>query len=254
MKYGLYTAASGTLTAMHRQDILATNLANANTVGFKPDVATMRQSPAQRELTTEPLPPQELLERLGGVVQAAPTRTQMTQGLLQKTGNALDLAIDGDGFFVVQDGDGPEGLRLTRDGRFTLDQSGRIVSAATGRPLESTTGGPIVLQSSDGLDIDNAGTIRQNGDVVGQIRVAGADPADLKRAGEGMFRPADPNALTARPAGADVRQHMVEASAVDPITTMTQLMGAAKAAQSGIKMMQFHDYLSGQAINVLARV
>lgn len=255
MKYGIYLAAAGALTSMHRQDVLANNLANLNTVGFKPDTVTMRRLPAERELNGADTPPREMLERLGGVVQADDTTPSMTQGNLVGGGSPYDLAFDGDGFFVLEGGAGPDDPMMTRDGRFTLDASGRLVTAASGRAVLGDDGGPIFLDPSQDPAIDESGFIRQNDAIVGRLRLVDvADGAGLEKVGDGMLRLRDPGMLSELAPTGRVLQSKLEASAVDPIATMNQIMSAAKAAQGNIRMMQYHDYLSGQAINTLGRV
>jgi len=256
MKYGLYLAAAGALTSMHRQDVLSNNLANMSTVGFKPDTVALRQTPPERERSGADTPPQLLLERLGGVVQADDTRPTMKQGELLRGRSAYDLAIEGDGFFVLEGGT-PEDPVLTRDGRFTLDGGGRLVSAADGRAVLGADGQPVTVDPSQDVVIDGDGSVRQDGGIVASIAFVDPVPgAALHKAGNGTFRLRDPGpeSLSLLPPDGRIHQSMVEASAVDPIATMNQLMAAAKSAQSNIKMMQFHDYLSGQAINTLGRV
>ena len=117
MNYGLQIAASGVLVQMHRTDVLANNLANIDTVGFKPDWAgALARDPARREDGLLGLPSDALVERLGAGVLAAPTMTSFAQGPIRQTGRDLDAAIRGTGFFVVGGESGPASLRLTRDG------------------------------------------------------------------------------------------------------------------------------------------
>ena len=124
MNYGMYLSAAGVLTNMHRMDVMANNLANLGTVGFKADEVTfMTRAPERLDpgalsmMGGEPADPQWMLERLGGGQWAAPSRIDLRQGSLQRTGGNLDAAIEGDGFFVVGSEDAP---RLTRDTRCHL--------------------------------------------------------------------------------------------------------------------------------------
>jgi len=125
--YGLYLSATGVLTNSYRQDVIANNLANAQTVGFKRSLAlfqqrrTEAQSPDAADLSDQTDP---LLEHIGGGLLLAPTAIDHSQGTLEQTGQNLDLAIHGDGFFAVQDG---KQTRLTRDGRFLVDSDGHLI-------------------------------------------------------------------------------------------------------------------------------
>lgn len=107
MNYGLQISASGVLTSMYRQDVLANNLANMSTVGYKPDVpTTMLRDPARIEDDLGFMPSNDLIERLGAGVLSAPNRVSFAQGALETTNRPMDLAIEGDGFFVVRNDSG----------------------------------------------------------------------------------------------------------------------------------------------------
>ena len=142
MNYGSQLSLSGVLTALHRQDVATNNLANLNTVGFKPEIAMTRQRDVVRAEDGQwALPSDAMIERLGAGVQLAPTLTNFTQGTVAPTGNDLDVAIEGSGFLVVRDAtDGAaDRIRLTRDGRLTRSASGLTIQP----PLSSlllTTG------------------------------------------------------------------------------------------------------------------
>src|SRR5881396_1878551 len=118
MSYGLQISASGVMTSLFAQDVYANNLANIDTPGFKADIPSIMPRQAVRQEDGLPfLPSNKLLERLGGGVLLNPNRVDFTQGSFKDTGNPLDLAISGDGFFVVRDETDKqtERVRLTRD-------------------------------------------------------------------------------------------------------------------------------------------
>lgn len=257
MSYGLYLSAAGALSSMHRQDVLANNLANMNTVGFKPDQVVSRQRlPERLESPNGYVDPKWMLEQLGGGQFIDPTRVNMMQGDLVSTGNDLDVAISGDGMFVVAGatGTGPEHVRMTRDGRFTLNEAGELVMAANGRRVLDTGNQPIELTPGVPVRIDTAGGVRQNGAIVATLQLVDAPPGTLVKEGENLMRYADGETPTPRPFTGRLEQGHTEASAVDPIMTMNGMMAAAKSAQSNLKMMQYHDQLLGQVFNTFGRV
>ena len=130
MSYGIDISTSGVLTALHRQDVLTGNLANLNTAGYKPLIPGVKQrDPVSIEDGVLHLPSNRMLERLGAGVVPAASRIGFAQGPIDQTGNDLDVAIEGDGFFAVRDGDSTS---LTRDGRLTLNANGQLVLAASG--------------------------------------------------------------------------------------------------------------------------
>jgi flagellar basal body rod protein FlgG len=151
------------------------------------------------------------------------------------------------------DSAGKDGLRLTRDGRFTIDAESRLVSATTGAPILDATGRPISLKGSGPLEIQPGGTIKQGGEIVAQIQLV--QPADLSRlskVGDGMFRVAPGVAL--KPATGQIQQHYVEGSAVDPVSALMAINDAAKAAEGDYALISNHDRLLDRAINGLGRV
>ena len=236
---------------------IGNNLANVNTVGFKPDMVFNQQRlPARLEGAYPDVSPQWLLEKLGGGNFVSPTHVNLIQGSLEATERALDVAIQGDGFFVLG-GEGNEpGTRLTRDGRFELDANNQLVLATSGQPVLDINNQPITLDTSGAVHIDGDGVIRQDGDVISQLRVVQpTDPTAIVKIGHNMvaLQPgADESQLV--PATGRLHQGHVERSAADPIATLNQLIAATKAVQGNAKMMQYHDNLMEQAVGTFGRV
>lgn len=254
MNYGLYLSAAGTLTSLHRQDVLANNLANLNTVGFKPDLVTNRaRLPERMESPGSFAEPQLLLEQLGGGTLADRARIDFRQGAMSLTHNNLDLAIEGDGFFVTSNGkgNGASNLRLTRDGRLTLNASNELVMTASGMRVLDVNDQPIRLDPAAQVRIDADGTIRQNDDEVAQIQITQpADASSITKAGDNLLRFSGKR----QPAPGSVRQGALESSAVDPILTLNDMINASKSVQANATMMQYQDHILGQAINTFGRV
>ncbi len=252
MNYGLYLSASGALTNLHRMDALAGNLANAETTGYKPMTpATRERSAARIEDGLFSLPSSTMMERLGSGAMLMPNRLSLPQGALETTGRPLDVALQGQGFLVLQSGQGAdsESLRLTRDGRLTTDSRGRLVHAGSGLPVLDTANKPITLDPGAQVRIDGSGTIRQNGAAVATLQVAAvAEPARLRPEGSGLYR-ADARIMAARrPAAAAVAQGSVERSAVDAVRTMLDLSSAERAVQSNLRMVSLYDQLMERAV------
>ncbi len=250
MNYGLYLSATGAQSSMHQQDVYANNLANVNTIGYKPDIAITRERlPARLDGSMQPMDAKLMLEKLGGGHFLQPTRVSLTQGALEKTENTFDLALKGDGFFAV------DGGFLTRDGRLTLDNNGTLVMAATGKRVLDANNQPIQLDPNLNTRIDANGEISQNSRIVAALQIVQpTDPSLLQKAGASLLRldPQSPAALV--PADAAVVQGHIEASAVDPIMAMNAMIGASKAVSSNATMMQYHDHIMDQAINTFGRV
>lgn len=257
MYYGIQLAVSGILTSMYRTDVLANNLANANTVGFKPQKVMPKQRDAAAIEDALPhLPSNTLLERLGGGVHNARNRLDFTQGALQETGNPLDIAIDGDGFLMIRDiSDGSsDAIRLTRDGRLERDGNGRLVHVGTGLPVLNTNGEIIRLREDSTVRIDGDGTIRQGDAIAGRLEFIDVrDKTQLTPSGAGLFQPTAAALEDLRPATGKVRQGFVEAAAVNPISAMLALQGAARSTSGNVTLVQYQDRMIDSAINRFGR-
>ena len=212
MNYGLQISASGALASIHQQDALTNNLANINTTGFKPILTgTMFRDAVRQEDGLGHMNSSSLMERLGGGVLAAQTRIDFAQGTLEATDNDTDLAIQGDGFFVVGD---PSNPTLTRDGRFTINNQGTLVMVTNGSPLLSTGNKPIEVDPSLGdLSISSDGTVSQAGETIATIQIANVpDLSNLTKLGSGLFGSKFGNNLDLIDATGIIRQGMLEAA------------------------------------------
>lgn len=258
MHYGMQIAISGALTNLYKTDVYANNLANANTTAFKPQAAATRQrDPVRAEDGLPHLPSNAMLERLGAGVQLAPNRTEFEQGSLVDTARPFDVALQGEGFFVVrgQQTSGDNGLRLSRDGRLAANANGQLVQSATGFPIMSTNGSPIIVRADLPTVIEGDGTVRQAGEIRGRIDVTMVNDASaLERLGESLFRPTAQQLRSRVTADATVRQNTLEASTVNPIGAMLAVQGATKAVSGNIAIARHHDKLMERLINQFARV
>ncbi len=256
MNYAMQISASGALTSMYRQDVLTNNLANVNTVGFKPYTPVARQRDHVRaEDGLWHLPSNELLEALGAGTHLAENRISFRQGPVEQTGNPLDLAVHGDGFLTVGDmQDGQPVVRLTRDGRMTLNSSGTLVMSTTGQPVLAVGGNPVRIDPGAGpVQIDAAGRVTQNNEAVAQLGFADVgDRQRLTKLGDSLF--ALDGAQPLLPAGGRLVQGAVEGSAVNEIDAIMGVTNAASAAQRNLEMIQRFDQLMDRAINGLGRV
>lgn len=256
MNYGLEIAASGVLVNMHRTDVLANNLANMDTVGFKSDWAgSLVRDPVRQEDGVLSLPSDRLLERLGAGVLASPTITSFKQGPVTQTGRDLDAAIRGDGFFVVGGQNGDSSLRLTRDGRFTRSSEGQLVTAATGLPVLDDRGRPVKIGEGGVVRIDRDGTVTRNGESVARLWVGTvSDRSRLTKAGANLFASPAQRPGIAGPGAGEVLQGHLEGSGVDEIRTMLDLTAAAQAISASLGMVQYNDRMMDRAVNTLGRV
>jgi len=252
MIYGLYHSAAGMLTNEYQQGVIANNLANADTVGFKRDVATFAER-LQAELTGERKGPSaEGLEGISGGLWLGQTHTSFKEGAYEKTGNQSDIALEGPGFLTVQrDGQ----TLLTRDGRMMLDQTGRLVSVTDGAAVLNTAGQPIQLNPLSGplSYIDQDGWIFQNikGNDVRISQLALTDVADydaLKKVGAGRFVTQPENLA---PTYARLRNGFVEQSGVEAVPEMVNMIETARSFQINASLVSLQDQTLGRLLTLV---
>ena len=210
----------------------------------------VKREPGILNVDDEPIP-HGIQVGLG--VQVSGTQLDFTQGSVDRTDRPLDMMIDGEGFFVVREGNGE--LRLTRDGRFAISADGDLVMANNGMAILDTRNQPIRLDRDLPVEIDSQGNVEQAGEILATIRVARpTDPLDLVKIGGNLLRSDSIPPPSNRQTDRRVLPGHLENSAVNSITLLKDLVGAAKSFGGNIKMMQYHDHIMGQAINTFGRV
>jgi flagellar basal-body rod protein FlgG len=254
MLYGLYLSATGVMTNSYRQDVIANNLANAQTVGFKKDLTLFKQRPTAAEESpahadwTDPL-----MDKMGGGTFAMPIAVDTTQGELQHTGSNLDTAIDGDGYFAV-DANGKQ--RLTRNGEFLIDRDGNLVLAdGRGEKVLDPTGKPIQLDSSAAnvTSIGQDGQITQAGKVINKIGMFSVpDPTSLKKEGGTLLSGPDISQLS--PSNSTLRSEFLENANVDPATEMAALMDTQRQLEANANMIKYQDQTLDELVNTVGKI
>ena len=249
MNYGLWMSAAGLSTEVHRQDIIANNVANAETAGFKADTAFTIERPAPAQDLGLATASAEMLTRLGGGVLANQTMTNYDQGSMVD-GGPLDLALDGEGFFMIRDGDS---TAYTRDGRFKRDRDGFLVDI-DGRPVLNERQRPIQLGEGE-VQIATDGTVSVKVDglleEVARLGVA-APPQDvLRKSGDNLFQVPEGTKVDAAK-DPRVNQGRYETSNVDPIQSMSELIQSSRSVQAAARFIDFHDRMMELAVTRIA--
>ncbi|MFN0150910.1 MAG: flagellar hook-basal body protein [bacterium] len=238
MTQGVYSAGAAMARIELLQEVTANNLANAATTGFRRDLVTAREAGAgEPGITRGPL-------RLGRVE----TAVMLDGGAIEPTGGRGDLAIRGEGFFVVEkDGES----FLTRAGSFTRNANGELTSASGERLMGES--GPITVES-DEFTVSPNGEVSVAGATVNTVRLANTKPgAVLRKAGEGRLEmPADGEA--AAPADSSILQGFLEGSNVSAIREMVTLVEAFRSYQANSKSIMTADELLDSAVNQVGRV
>lgn len=261
MLRGMYTGASAMLAQQARVDVLANNLANVDTVGFKREQVVQSAFPdmLMRRVFDPVGPggdigsfhgqggwdPRPVVGRLGTGTYVDGTWTVHGDGPLRWTDNPLDMAIVGEGFFVVET---DAGQRLTRDGRFTLDGDGTLVTL-TGWPVLGEDG-PIQIEGSQ-VAVDDEGRIHVDGQAVAALQIVTVeDVQSLRKEGGGLWALTDDSGLP-EPVAARVLGGYVEQSNVNAIQSMVQLISAFRSYEANQKVIQAYDATLGKAVNEL---
>ncbi|MFZ5670212.1 MAG: flagellar basal-body rod protein FlgF [Pseudomonadota bacterium] len=243
MDNAMYVALSRQVTLRRELDIVANNIANVDTNGFKVESAMVRTDPSTGAAMIDGPP------TLKFVIDDGVTR-DFGQGALRETGGVFDLAIDGQGFFKVQT---PQGERYTRDGRFTLSAEG-VLTTQSGAPVLGE-GGEIAINPELGpVTIGADGTVSQGQARVGKIAVVAFDDlSGLSKAGDNLFR--NTSNLQPQPAAAArVRQGVLESSNVNSILQVTRLIEISRAYESLARTIESSTDLSRRSVERLGRV
>lgn len=242
MNSGLYAALSGNLAAMRRLDVISNNLANANTAGFKGDRLQFESVLAANRRQPQTAPNDS------PVFSGEQFFTDYSQGPLRQTGNTLDVALDGDGFFVVNT---PQGRAYTRQGNFHLDAGGRLV---TSDGYEVLGGGPITINGGR-VDIDAKGAVMVDGTPVGTLDIVDFQkPYALQKTGDCLFVPANPQETPTAATKTMVKQGILEESNVNVVSEMVRMIETSRYFDSCQKVVRSYDDITAKAANDLGRI
>lgn len=245
MNSGIYSAVSGSLAAMRRLDLISNNLANVNTPGYKKDKMSFEGLLAGS--ANPPAVPQG--KTADPILQKENVYIDFASGPTSQSGNPLDLALDGDGFFAVTT---PEGTAYTRQGNFRTSADGTLVTV-DGYPVQGAGGGAIRIQGNH-VEISAAGGVTVDGVQSGQLAVLDfPKPYALTKIGSALFVPADPQAVT-QAGTAQIQQGHIEGSNVESISEMVQLIETNRYFEACSKVIKGFDDIAAKAANELGRV
>jgi flagellar basal-body rod protein FlgF len=249
----LYVGLSRQMTLRREMDVVANNIANADTKGFKVE-SLMLETDAER--------PRMAPGNGGGVPASAinfvlddGVARDFGQGALAQTGATFDLGIEGQAFFKIG---GAGGERYTRDGRFTLDSTGKLVTQK-GEPVLDAGGGELVVDPTQGaVSIGRDGTMSQTTSAgtlqIGKVGLARFDDlGSLSKVGDNQYRNTSNQTVQAAP-DAVIHQGSLEASNVQPVLEITRLIEVSRAYESISKTMSDAADLSKTSIQRLGRV
>jgi flagellar basal-body rod protein FlgF len=240
-----HLVAAGGVFYEKKLAVLANNLSNINTVGFKRDQAFrlsgLKENPEQTSISGK--------SQFFFSILPFGTRTDFSPGTLKHTGNPLDLSLDGNGFFCIET---PEGIQYTRKGNFTLNGRGEIVTQEG--LLVLGEGGNIEIDGKN-VVVDAKGNVSVDGNPVDTIKIVDfPQPYALEKAGNSLFALADPDIAENEAEEVEVRQGFVEFSNVDAIRVMTEMIDVLRGYESYQKVIQSIHDVSSKAINDVGRL
>jgi flagellar basal-body rod protein FlgF len=238
-----YVGLSRQMTLRRELDIVANNIANADTTGFKVEQLLVGEEVGERARNAFVRPGVSFVLDNG-------VGRDYGQAALAQTGRNLDFGIEGEGaFFKVTDGAGDA---YTRDGAFTVDGEGRLTTQG-GAAVQGDSGDIILDPALGEPSVGADGTISQNGALVGRLSIVRFDTlAALEKSGDGLYRNAS-NAAAIDATDARVRQGMLEGSNVNPILEITNLIEIQRAYESISRMIENTNDLSRRAVERLGR-
>lgn len=266
MVKGLYTAHTGMVNEMKRLDVLTNNLANADTTGYKKEGTTSRTFADEyairiRDTSNGGIP--KTLGEISLVTHLGQVYTDYSTGSFEVTDKKEDFALEGDGFFAVSftDKQGNTSVKYTRDGAFTVNTDGYLVTKDGDYVLNATgalNGDPgeanyIRLDPKAEFSVNELGYIYQNDQLVGTIGVADIDNYDyIEKYGENLYNFLEGGNIIA--SDAKVRQGILEASNVNVVSEMVNMIAIQRAYEAGQKVITSIDSTLDIAANQIGKL
>jgi flagellar basal-body rod protein FlgF len=265
---GVYSALSGALAQSLKLDTIANNLANVNTPAFKRDQQVFNEYLTANEKPPEviqvprvPSSIESFYDMQGGdksFVDTKGTFTDFSQGTLKATGNTLDVAIDGKGFFEVAT---PSGVRLTRSGNFTMDGNGQLVTKDGFPVLKSAEAGAdpasrtIRFDSSGPITIADNGDITQGTQTLAKLSLVDVkNPDSLQKTGNMLYGfKANMAPEMTNLESPNLRQGFVEGSNVNIVHEMTEMIQTNRIFESTQKAIGAYDSMADKLVNVVGK-
>lgn len=260
MQNAMFTGVFAALSSEHRMAIISNNLANVNTHGYKQDTVAFKDTMIHfahdfireplENLRSKPLFP-EAQQR--GRVRLAVEETDFTQGGMQYTGNPLDFAVTGEGFFRIQT---PNGDFLSRNGSFCQNADGTLVTKQ-GWPVLGA-GGPIQIpENTRAIHVNSEGRVFADGAEVGQFDITSVDNlTGLEKVGSNLYRlrpGSTAQEIDPRQDGTLVNQGYLEAANVNVVTEMVNMIEVQRSFEAHQKIMQSSDTVDREAITKVGR-
>lgn len=247
MSDGIYSALSGAVAQQRSLDVVANNVANANTVGFRADRIAFEQALMQQRGGGN-VPPdvrnrgEESPNNPLRFVSAERLQTDFSSGVMRQTGNSLDMAIQGEGFFSVRT---PSGERFTRAGDFLRDTEG-VLRNQNGFEVLSVDDQPIrIPATARNVEVSREGVVLADNVALGRLKISTfQSPEDLRKEGNTLFVG---NAQNATRSSAEIVQGYVETANVNAVSGLNELISVSRLFDTFQKVIQGFKDLDNRA-------
>lgn len=252
MVRGLYTAYTGMMNQQARLDVITNNLANASTVGYKKEGSTSQAFDSMYTQKIKDGSEGYINRRIGKEslgVKIGETYTDYTQGSFKVTGNTLDFALEGTGFFNIEytSKSGVTSTRYTRDGSFSLNNQGMLVTEDGDYLLGQN--GRIQVPTGAEIVIDELGNVYADDELVDTIKITDFEDYNyLRKFGENLYTTVD--GATEKDGAYKVRQGYLEMSNINVISEMVEMITISRAYESNQKVVQTMDSSLEKAVNL----
>ncbi|HBE02392.1 MAG: flagellar basal-body rod protein FlgF [Spirochaetes bacterium GWF1_41_5] len=260
MVRGIYTGASGMTAKMHEMDIISNNLANVGTEGFKKDTACFKAFPEMLisriddngviKLPIGSIDTRPITGTLGTGVEVNEVFTEFSQAPLKRTDNSFDLSIDGRGFFSVLT---DRGERYTRNGTFILNKENHVVTKE-GWNLMGTNG-PVRVEGN--FAVNEKGEIYSNGEFQNTLKIIDFENNRyIKKEGNSFYRSTDLSGKAAQlsPSDFSVKQGFLEASNINPVREMVEMIKVQRSYEASQKSIHTHSDALHKLVNEMTRI
>jgi flagellar basal-body rod protein FlgF len=245
MSVAISDVVAGALNQQMRLDILSNNLANINTIGYKKDEIIFGSNPSEENqpgATSSSAAGSNEPEAFYGSLPAR-TFIDLSQGHLESTGNKLDVALSGDGFFCIETADG---IQYTRKGNFIINEQKELCTTDGYKVMGK--GGKITIENTD-VSIDEKGNIFSKGMPIESLKIVDFDKSSLIKGGNGLFSKASEEVIEKPAEEVNVLQGYIEQSNVNAVKMMTEMIDTLRGYESYQKIIQFLGDTTAKAIN-----
>ncbi|GKX28502.1 flagellar basal body protein [Vallitalea longa] len=256
MVRGLYTASNGMVAQQEKLDIISNNLANVNTTGFKKDGVIIESfnSVLTTKINDRSMPMNQTIGKMTLGCRVGQVYTDNTQGGATMTDDPYNVAILGNGMFNIgiEDKEGNQQIRYTRDGSFTLSTDGTLMTKE-GNYILGQNGKIVIPSGSNNIRISENGTIFDNDTQIDKLLLTDFEnPESLRKIGDNLYSQTEDTKTN--PFGGKLMQGYLESSNVNTVREMVDMISVMRTYEANQKVIQTQDETLKKAVNDVGRL